>query len=529
MKQKPIIIDSVLGGQSNLWNGSRNGQFLTSVGIDPEQQLNDTIVKTSGVINPIVWAKFSSTNISGTPKWIITQPKIQKFYVYADDGKFVSYTDLLGTETLVGTPTSGAGNGAAYYNNYIYLATPTNVSRYGPLTSSPAIENLFWAGSATFLNKTATVDTGYLPNASNHPMHTHVDGALYFGDFDGTSSTASTRGRGLIHKICTQYGTMNSVTNEGTADNTTTPSAYGALKLPYGYAPYAICSYGTDLAILANIIGNDQVMRQGNSSLFLWDTFSSSFYRQVALPFSAGTALLNHNGTLYLWGGDDDRNYGIYQYLGGYTVQMLEFFLGASPPRAGAVDGIGSRITWGTNSTYPNTGGHILTRGYINGRLPNSAINDIGKVSASGVNTYVTAVKYVQQTAYVPKPIAGWNDSTSVAFGIDKSTTGTYNSLWRSQVFNIGRPFIVDKIKIPLGAAVAANMTVTPKIYCDNELTNTTLTVINNTNFPNSEKSIAIYPQVHGEYNFYLELAFTGTVALPINLPITIEYSTKQD
>jgi hypothetical protein len=93
-----------------------------------------------------------------------------------------------------------------------------------------------------------------------------------------------------------------------------------------------------------------------------------------------------------------------------------------------------------------------------------------------------------------------------------------------------GGYFDIKKINIPLGVAVATNMTLTPKLYLDDESKTVTQKVVNSTNFPNSDRIITLYPQgAQGYNNFYLELKWTGTVNMPVLLPITVELEVKTD
>jgi len=143
---KELQINSILDGQSNTQYFSSENSYLTSIAIDPDMPIgSDT--KASGCIVPVVYEEFSGANITGYPKWILTNIKNSLVYVYNSDGKVVSYTSALASETLVGTPTNGAGNGAVYYNNYLYFATPTDISRYGPLNGSPSLTNTVWTGA----------------------------------------------------------------------------------------------------------------------------------------------------------------------------------------------------------------------------------------------------------------------------------------------------------------------------------------------------------------------------------------------
>ena len=536
----PYNINNILGGQSPLYHGAGEGQFSSSVAIDPEYS---TSFKPSGHIMPVGYSKFSSTGVSGAPMWMMTNPVNNLLYTYNSDGELISYdiSTSFGSETVIGTPTSGAGNGAAYYNNYIYLATPTDVSRYGPLNSSPAIVNTYWTGATTTgLAKTALIDTTYPGtrnvNYPNHAMHVHTDNALYFGDFDSSSTTDTTRGKGLIHKIKTKYGTAGAVTNDGSADD---GSAYNVLDLATGYRPFDIESYGTDLAVVGSVLGSSTSAKQGESALFLWDTVADSFYRQVPIASAFVSAVKNVKGQLYIWGGSVDFGWQLYRYSGGYDLELLWDSHEASPPYAGAVDAFGDRISWGAYVTSPITGACVFNYGYQNSRLGRDIVNNTGIADTTGTLPVISSLKYVQQAQSVKRPIIGWRTDSAATYGISRwATGGTKNSVFRSEVFNVGKKFMVSSMRVPLTGQLASGLTITPKIYFDDETANKTLTVINSTNY--SAGSMAInYKQdeieratttpIFGYNNFFVEFSFTGTSDVGIALPVEITVMTYDE
>lgn len=523
-EQIPLQISNILGGQSPTLFFKGEGQFISSLGIDPDISLPSSPFsnRASGVIAPTRYSKFSGANVNSAPMWIITNPKDNKIYTYLANGKFISYTSALGTETLIGTPTSGAGNGAVYYNNYIYLMTPTDVSRYGPLNNSPSLTNTVWTG-ATLGTQTALTDTTYPSFASvnypNHAGHVHSDGALYFCDF--------INGQGLIHKIKT-----TKTTDEGDTDN---GSAYNVLDLPFGYMPMDIESYGTDLAIVA-IQTSDTTLNQGQSALFLWNTIADSFYAQIPINDPLVTAILNKNGILNIFSGNRNNGFRISEYVGGYSFRDVDFFEEGYSPFAGAVDSYGSRISLGSKTTDPATAVMIYSLGYKSPHLPKNARHSIARASSIGANPVITSVKYAQQSSGIyPRLLISWKDDNGS--GID-SLGGTSNSVFRSELFHINRPFTIDDIRIPLSEAVGANTTIGVKIYYDNGTTTKTLSTINNTNFTNSERIIhyksqeieeATSTNFQGQYNFFLEFTMTGSDNNQILLPVEIIVSTLDD
>jgi len=122
-------------------------------------------------------------------------------------------------------------------------------------------------------------------------------------------------------------------------------------------------------------------------------------------------------------------------------------------------------------------------------------------------------------------------------YGIDKSggASDSLNAIFSGPLMNLGMPWKITKITFPFGAAIAANMTITPTIVIDTETTNSdtlsySLPIINNTNYPNGELWFnQNIPFLHGKHDFYLKLAITGTVSLPLLFPITIEGETLRE
>lgn len=522
MPKRTITIGSILGGISPSLYLAGDTQFLDSVSVDPDLPVDDSgisTIKTSGVLVPTRYGDFSSTNLTAAPLWITTNPKDTNTYVYAANGRMVSYSSALtsGSEALAFTAATSTGNGAAYYNNYLYYASNEDVGRYGPLDGSPTKDDDAWTTSVLG-TQGALTDTPYPTFNSiempNHPMFLHVDNRLYFGDVIGTGDD---QGKGTISRIRTKKGSV-----EGDTNNDSTAEV---LKLPFGFLPTTISSYGTDLVIGA-IQTTDSTISQGKAALFFWDTFSDNYYRQVTLPDPFVTALLNNNGVLYIWSGNNVNGVRISSYIGGDSIKQIGYLEEGFPPFAGAVDAVGNRISWGANKTNPSTAACVYSLGSKT-NLP-EGMNNIAITSSAGDNPATYSLNYVEQTDNkAPRMIIGWKDDDDP--GLDKvSTSETFKAIWRSKLYNVGTRFVVREIRIPLAAAVAANMILTPKVYVDDASANTTLTVINDTNFTNSERFVRLIPNVTGNNNFFIELAWTGTANLPVSLPISVDIETLQ-
>lgn len=539
-------INGILGGMSEYYYHTPELGYTFALGIDPDANKNlsaAAFLKAAGAITPVPYSKFSGTEITGYPNWIITQPKTENSFVYASDGKFHSFNNSLVMRTADEKPTSlpisitgGAGNGAGYYNNYVYLMENTDVSRYGPLDGGSTIamtENV-WTG-ATLGSATALVDTTYPTirgrEIPNHAGHQHVDGAFYFCDVLPTSGSTSLRG--VIHKIKTARGSADGDSNDG--------SQYNVLDLPYGVLPTDIESYGNDLAVVGIQTTSDEI-NQGKPYLFLWDTISDSFYRQVPLPDALVTALLNKNGQLFVFTGNAVNGSRVSEYLGGYSLRTVKYFEEGASPFAGAVDAYGDKLIFGGYTSTPNESASVFSIGSVHSQ-EGVGLHNIANSTSAGSNQTVSSVKFVQQhqTGAVPRVVIGWGDDSNK--GLDKfSTTATQDSFWRSQVFNIGRKFQITKIRIPLGAAVDdSGISITPVIHVDDETANFTLPAINTTNFTSSDFNIVYRSpgmaessssgelNPRGEHNFLLELRFAGTAVRSVVFPLTIELETIDD
>lgn len=514
-----LKIESVLQGFSGTNYFGESGSFNSSIGVDPDLPVgSDT--RTSGILVPSRYEKFSGTEIDGYPLWIMPNNKTSNTVVYTSAGKLHSFsssiamraTDEAGTAFPI-TITGGAGNGGVFYNNFYYIAEATDISQYGGMDQGASIaktENV-WTGAK--FGKTALTNTTYptLQGVSipNHPMHVHTDNSCYIGDV--------VSGQGVIHRLNTRK-----VTIEGDTNGSVVPSAFNALDLPFGYYPTDIESYGTDVVIAA-IQTTDSTINQGKAALFFWDpTNTDTFYRQVTLPDPLVTALLNVNGILYMWSGNAVNGVRLSRYIGGETISEVAYQEEGVPPLAGAVDALGSRLVWGNFSTYPESSASVMAYGSKVDALP-KGLHNIVRSTSAGATQNVNSLKYVQQASNIaPRLIVGWGDAS--AKGLDKlSTTATFNSVWRSEVFNVNQRFVAKRLTLALANDVDANTTVTIKALLDDGSTTATLTTINNTNFPGKRRiqfKAGDLAAVQGDHNLIWEIKWTGTTEMPVLLPI---------
>lgn len=537
MPTKKLTIDGIEGGLSlTTYGPSQKNSYDGAFGIDPDFR-SAISSKTGGAITPAAYAKFSGAGLatSSYPAWIMTTPKDSSsyVYVYATGGEFLRYTyaaPSYGTETALTTPTSGAGNGMAYYNNYIYLATPTDIARYGPLNNSPSLTQTVWTGatlgSQTALNNTTFPtfnNAGATVSMPNHAMHVHTDGFLYVCDVISTAyATTALEGKGVLHRISTSKTTDEGDTNNG--------SAYNVLELPFGWYPVAIESWGTDLAILAMPGTNLTAMTlsRGNSVLFLWDTFASIPYKQITLPDPIASAIKNVNGQLFIWSGNTTQGVRISTYNGGEGVTQRALLADSITPAQGNVGSYGDKAFFGGFVSYPAP---ILTQQAcvysIDSKiseLPHSAIHVPAVTSNGSSQPIATAVGILTMDNMIrPTPVFGYGDSATSGI-VNFKTSNTQFSYFRMR-WEIGRPFSVRSVRLALDQAITSGVSITPWLLVDNNATDQALTTANNTNNPGEKVITWKRPEIAsvGQENLTLQLVFSGTVAASVVFPVEVE------
>jgi len=505
MSIKTHNIQSVLGGWQTSENYGMSGQFVNSIGIDPDMPEKDTGVKPSGFIRPTAMAKFSGTEITGVPLFMVSNPKNTNIYVSANDGKVhtVASNLTMGTALNSGNAlTTATGNGMAYYDNKLLIATNTNITAYKPLNGSPSLDQTYWTvdlGLGALTNTTyPTINGVEMPN---HFLHRHTDDKCYIADVNDD--------KGRLHYIKTIKTTV-----EGDTDDSST---FDALDFDYGFFPTAIETYNTNLAV-ALIEG---VGETTHASLAFWDTTADSYSQITSIEFPDPliTALKNVNGTLYVFSGSSTGGCRISAFSGGYSLTELAYIPDVYPPLAGSVDHFLNRFIFGTNTTTPEASACVFAVGAKERDL-NMGLHNILRGSGTGANPMVTCLKYPKQTSgSIVQPIIGWDDDT--AKGLDKiSTTYGNNNVWQSEMLRISRDFQINEVRFSVTPKIAANMAFTVKFVHDGGIS--TLGTINNTN-NSGEYQIKLNPAetFYNKGRFLIE--WTGSALVSIELPIQVE------
>jgi hypothetical protein len=352
----------------------------------------------------------------------------------------------------------------------------------------------------------------------NHVLHRHSDGRLYFPDVVGN--------QGVIHFIKTTKTTVEGDTDAG--------STYLALTLGYGLYGTSLETYGTDLAI-ALYEGTASGSRGPNAKLAFWDTASQNVNTITfeEFPDNIITSLKNINGVLYITSGIAGQSgFRVSRFIGGSSVEEVFYNELGTAPFAGGVDGDSNRLLFACSSTVPINSASVFSYGLQKAKLGQGLFN-----VASLDGPLATALIIPQRPSTSSQegfsfntPLIGYD--TGDSGGEVGCFTSRYDGApvyWWSQMYRVGRPFKITRIRIPLANAVSSNVIITPKIYIDEGDTTKELTTIDSAHY-NGKRSILISPEnCAGEHNFWLELKWTGADLCVVGLPIIIEYEFTDD
>lgn len=525
-----IKIESILGGIADSEFFPGKDQFRFSLGIDPSLGSHDQLVNNvsfSGLLRPTVLPTVDYTQIQKPPLWIVENPKDGGFYIY--DFRGSTYSIPFGVMTPLsdaGLMVNATGNGAAYYDNYIYFAKNTTIARYGPLDGTPKFDGDYWT---TTLSKAALNNTTYpitvaapSVNYPNHVMHRHSDGKLYIADVQNN--------QGVLHVISTTKTTV-----EGDTDNS---SSFQKITFGYGLYPTAIETYGSSL-VISFLETNTTVTgsQKTRAKIAFWDTTSQNFNSIIWVEFPDGfiTGLKNLNGTLYIISGETS-SYGfrISRYIGGFSIEDVAVYAFGYPPLPGAIVADGNRLMFGVQAyggaNILDGTGAVFSLGLGNTRLGQHMFSNI---RASGTVTALAASRNSSTTA-ITLPIVAWSKGLTSPNGIDVPTNGGYPytqnpAYFESQIYRTGGSFKITKIRIPFVAKLTTNMSLTPAIYDSNDTLIQTLTTITGSNYPN-KRVVTLRPQnLIVNSDFYMSLQWGGADLCTVGLPIVITCEPVED
>ena len=171
---------------------------------------------------------------------------------------------------------------------------------------------------------------------------------------------------------------------------------------------------------------------------------------------------------------------------------------------------------------------------YINPVGSGAATSAVGAIYGSDgvLPTYspsiTTAMTQVQQNLPFPSFVTAAVGTSGTAYGLYKKASTYGFHVYRTQTFKVGRPFSFLKARLNLSRSLTDETEIIPVLYFDNGLTSIVGTAINNRNHSTTNLSFVLDPktfrnQANGQYNFFLELQFTGPALISVVLPIELE------
>jgi hypothetical protein len=477
-------IDLVLGGIASSPNISKKSQLQAALGIDPDMPDGDSDIRPSGVLRPTQMSKFSGTEITGVPLWMVTTQEDTNLYVYTNDGKVHVVTSALAMGTALNSGnalSTSSGNGAAYLKGVILFAKNTHVSHYDIGTAT--LTQDWWNGVASL---TAPINTTYPAingvNIPNHMIHRHVSSQV-----EAYMCNVLSTGAGSLNRIV--------LNDSGTDDG----SEANVLDFPFTWYPVTLESHSSYL-LIALIEGVSTAVRQKPARLALWDCSSDSY--EDVTPENFTDPLITAfkklaDGSILIFSGNATGGCRISQFYGVGAIKQVAYYPDTYPPLQGAVDALGDRVALGGKVTIPSAAGVVHALGSTQPDFAGSmGLNNILKATASGANPHVTALKYFIPSATKPQPVVGWKDDS--AKGLDKLAT-------------------------------TSNTSITVKFLADDESVSETVATINNTN-NSGERSIQLLPKgCRGGHSFALQFEWSnGAVARTgkavIGKPFALDY-----
>jgi hypothetical protein len=234
------------------------------------------------------------------------------------------------------------------------------------------------------------------------------------------------------------------------------------------------------------------------------------------------------NGELIAFSGNPgDVGCRVSRYIGGYSFEEIAYLEDTQPPFAGATDHIMSKLVFGGFHSATNRGSLWAVGSKIS-KVTRGVFNVMTCSTDGNSGVTLTSCVIPENTDFTnDKYLIAWRDGNE--YGIDRNATTYRNSVFQSEIFKIGKPFEIEKIRFPVAQAIAANMTLTIKLIVDQESTSTTIATINSTTYSGSERFVELHPSVRGNHDCFLEIDWSGTELITVGLPIEIHGKTIEE
>lgn len=276
--KKQVVIDSYLGGWSEAQFSGSQGTFNSSIAIDPDYAMGLSDIRTSGMLVPTVYEKFSSSVVAGNVKWLITNPKNTLIYGYSDNpagtalelnsiGNLITSLNLKAYYRMTsGSITTDSSGQAKTLTNNGTVTTTTgkfgDAITLGTNNSTKSLsiaDKLSYAGGAYSISLWAKMETELAS-----------DGEIYI-----LASVNDSASDTLLQLVYEKYATVNTVTFRRVQSGTSIQRATLATSLGTSSFHLIVGTYdaGTLRVYVDNVLGTT-ASSSGSGSTAVTDKFS---------------------------------------------------------------------------------------------------------------------------------------------------------------------------------------------------------------------------------------------------------------
>lgn len=382
-----FLADLFFGGISESPLAGVKGSYFYGEKLDIKQDLSAMSIQTAPV-------KQSSTMITDLPKWIEKDAVGGKVYAYDASGNFYSQTG--GTWSAETTPSTAHGQGMRVWNDYVYLRKDSAIARWGPISSSPSL-NQTW--------QTSNVQT-----VTDHAPSVEFIGNLYFAN-----------GRYL-----------------GEWDQTV--FTYNKLTMPIGWSIRCMAVVGDQLVMGGwkgtNVYDNER------GFIWTWNGTDDGITSFIEVTEGAVNSMAVFDNTLFFIAGSVGNLY----YYNGNTIKVrqltnfleqnkyVDVYPGAMTSHRGDLFiGIGGA----TDSTTSTQGVYSYGRTSKNYPRALNIPNIISTGTKTGTGLKVGALHAVGPNEFY----IGWHDNSLNGIDVISGTTPYSTATWYSLWFDNSHPY----------------------------------------------------------------------------------------
>lgn len=410
--------------------------------------------------------KQSGTNVNELVTFLAANPTdATKIYGIDAAQDFYSTSNSGSTwSTLDTSETGGTGNGLIVWKDYVFIFKNTDITLYGPLSSSPALRTAWNTGMTSDKWHTAFIGS---------------DDKLYFCNNRYVGSIAENSGKTFTWNDATTY----TVTQQ-------------ALVLPSGVRARCISQLGDDLLIGTTKGTNVYDFKFAN--IYIWNKTATSFNRPLQLAENGIHAMITVDGLTYFIAGTESKLYVTNKTSVKLLTKIprhvrnldsgvyLEVFPGSMMYHNG-------KVMWGLNGSGSQNNIGIFAYDVATGALSIPILP-----SASGTVYGIGGMISTEREGC----LFAWKDSTP-AYGIDSNLgVTTYyrkpsGAYFESPMYSVGsqnEQTSTSSIEVEFFQPLASGQGITLEYRTNSSASYSSITSITNTTHPS--KLVVNYPFV---------------------------------